>query len=378
MKHNIWCSVLFTNRGLNYTKTICSLTGFNPTLLRAWEHRYGFLEPIRQPSGHRLYTEDDLTVLEAVRVLIDSGQTVGEAAALGRRALLNYVSDLSGVEVGHAELSLHRLDRYRGDDLGVSLYSLRPSDLLTVSRVYEVVRSTYELWLYLGEEGRDDSLVLSRLFELRVLRGEIARLGVREEGAQSLRTAALADCRGAALSLLLGTLSRLSQPATSAQVHALVLLARDQGKMMRNSFYDIDPHLRRADENPKAHSLDGVVSKLQGVCENLEVSTNWSGHISSCGLESSALERVIYDTLRRVQATGSAPVKLSIRLTNLQLLRWQFQTEGPVLATFQKDDLSTMVIANSVGVSPEIALARRYLGCRGSSAWFHWPIFATV
>jgi DNA-binding transcriptional MerR regulator len=69
-------------------KTVAERFGFSATLLRAWERRYDFLQPERLESGHRLYTDDDLKVLKAVKLLLDRGQSVGEVAALGREALL--------------------------------------------------------------------------------------------------------------------------------------------------------------------------------------------------------------------------------------------------------------------------------------------------
>lgn len=77
-----------TDSGLYKISTIADRTGFSPTLLRAWERRYGFLSPVRQPSGHRYYTDDDLRVLLGVKRMLDEGRAVGEAAVLGREALL--------------------------------------------------------------------------------------------------------------------------------------------------------------------------------------------------------------------------------------------------------------------------------------------------
>ncbi len=69
-------------------KSISELTGFSPTLLRAWERRHQLLDPVRQPSGHRLYTDDDLAVLRQVKILIEQGHSIGEIAARGRELLL--------------------------------------------------------------------------------------------------------------------------------------------------------------------------------------------------------------------------------------------------------------------------------------------------
>jgi len=57
-------------------------TGVNSVTLRAWERRYGLLQPERTPKGHRLYTRRDIdTVLRIVR-LIDQGIPVGRVRGL--------------------------------------------------------------------------------------------------------------------------------------------------------------------------------------------------------------------------------------------------------------------------------------------------------
>lgn len=69
-------------------RTVARLTGLSPAVLRAWERRYGLLKPVRGPGGHRLYTEDDLRVLQNIKVLLDEGRSIGEAAEQGREVLL--------------------------------------------------------------------------------------------------------------------------------------------------------------------------------------------------------------------------------------------------------------------------------------------------
>jgi DNA-binding transcriptional MerR regulator len=46
------------------------------------------LIPERGPGNQRLYTDADVQVLRAVRVLLDQGRSIGEIALLGRKALL--------------------------------------------------------------------------------------------------------------------------------------------------------------------------------------------------------------------------------------------------------------------------------------------------
>jgi PAS domain S-box-containing protein len=59
-------------------------TGVGVSTLRAWERRFGVLEPIRSPSGQRLYTEADVDRVAAICRLVAEGLTL--SAAVGRIA----------------------------------------------------------------------------------------------------------------------------------------------------------------------------------------------------------------------------------------------------------------------------------------------------
>lgn len=92
--------------------TIARLTGFSPSVLRAWERRYGLVRPARGQGGHRLYSEEDLRVLLGVRHLLDQGRSIGEAAALSRRELVRLGSRAAGPEPSPVPASeLERLRR---------------------------------------------------------------------------------------------------------------------------------------------------------------------------------------------------------------------------------------------------------------------------
>jgi len=59
-------------------KTLAALTGVNPVTLRAWERRYGLLEPQRTPKGHRLYTERDVERIRRALALTRDGVPIGQ------------------------------------------------------------------------------------------------------------------------------------------------------------------------------------------------------------------------------------------------------------------------------------------------------------
>ena len=57
-------------------------TGVSVSTIRAWEQRYGLLNPTRSAGGHRRYSVEDLRRLCAVQSLVDQGVTL--AAATGQ------------------------------------------------------------------------------------------------------------------------------------------------------------------------------------------------------------------------------------------------------------------------------------------------------
>jgi len=63
--------------------TAARLAGIPPETLRIWERRYQLLAPGRTGGGHRLYSEEDVQLLRAVKRLVDAGMRIGAVAALG-------------------------------------------------------------------------------------------------------------------------------------------------------------------------------------------------------------------------------------------------------------------------------------------------------
>jgi MerR family transcriptional regulator, light-induced transcriptional regulator len=61
-------------------KQAARLTGINESSLRAWERRYGVVSPSRTEAGYRLYDDEAISALVAMRHLVDSGWSPAEAA----------------------------------------------------------------------------------------------------------------------------------------------------------------------------------------------------------------------------------------------------------------------------------------------------------
>lgn len=67
-------------------KQVASLTGLSEATLRAWERRYGVVEPVRSPAGYRLYDEGQLSVLREMASLVHDGVPASRAAEVMRES----------------------------------------------------------------------------------------------------------------------------------------------------------------------------------------------------------------------------------------------------------------------------------------------------
>lgn len=62
-------------------KQASARSGVGIPLLRAWERRYGVVQPVRTPAGYRLYDEEAIDRLRGMRRLVEAGWSPREAAA---------------------------------------------------------------------------------------------------------------------------------------------------------------------------------------------------------------------------------------------------------------------------------------------------------
>jgi MerR family transcriptional regulator, light-induced transcriptional regulator len=70
-------------------------SGVSPELLRAWERRYGLLQPTRSAGGLRLYSSDDLARVQAMQHHLADGFAAAEAAVLASRTLGRNVESIA-------------------------------------------------------------------------------------------------------------------------------------------------------------------------------------------------------------------------------------------------------------------------------------------
>jgi methylmalonyl-CoA mutase cobalamin-binding subunit/DNA-binding transcriptional MerR regulator len=63
-------------------RTVASMTGLTPDLIRAWEKRYAVVAPIRGARGARLYSSADIAHLRLLARVVGAGRAIGDVAAL--------------------------------------------------------------------------------------------------------------------------------------------------------------------------------------------------------------------------------------------------------------------------------------------------------
>ncbi|QEY65853.1 MerR family transcriptional regulator [Metapseudomonas lalkuanensis] len=67
-------------------REVSRLTGVNPVTLRAWERRYGLIQPTRTESGHRLYSLADVEAVRSILAWIERGVSVSKVGKLLARS----------------------------------------------------------------------------------------------------------------------------------------------------------------------------------------------------------------------------------------------------------------------------------------------------
>src|SRR6476659_2152142 len=145
-------------------------TGVSPELLRAWELRYGLLEPSRTVGRFRLYSEADIARVRRMRANLDAGLSASEAA----RVVLAERSPVDSPGLGEAADDLARsLASY--DDVGAqsaleSLLAAFSLDIVVREVLVPYLHAVGERWqrgeLSVGQEHFISNVIRGRLLAL--------------------------------------------------------------------------------------------------------------------------------------------------------------------------------------------------------------------
>ena len=109
---------------------VSRLSELKPFVLRYWETEFPMLEPVKSPSGHRMYRQEDVDmVFKIKRLLYDEGFTIAGArrhlretnGAIGAEVAAH--SGGSGQHTQYAQYAQHGTSAASGNTGGTSSYS---------------------------------------------------------------------------------------------------------------------------------------------------------------------------------------------------------------------------------------------------------------
>nr|WP_033049051.1 MerR family transcriptional regulator [Pseudomonas sp. GM21] len=167
-------------------REVARLTGINPVTLRAWERRYGLIQPTRTESGHRLYSMHDIEKVRSILDWIDRGVAVSKVGKiLARTEPLKALAQIIPTELVQADYAqwqqqvqavVSAFDEVQLEQLYGQIFSSYPltvvfQDILLpvwkqLLQRHETFGQTSE-WLFLDAFLR--SRVLQRLLLVRVM-----------------------------------------------------------------------------------------------------------------------------------------------------------------------------------------------------------------
>jgi DNA-binding transcriptional MerR regulator len=148
-------------------------TGTSVDLLRAWEKRYGLLEPNRSDGGFRLYSDADVVRVRKMQSHLADGLAAKEAA---RRALEEPSSETGGVQLvaqSRRELAdaLAGFSEGRANAVLDRLLAALSVDAVLRDIVLPYLRELGEAW------ERGEASIAQEHFASNVLRGRLLGLG---------------------------------------------------------------------------------------------------------------------------------------------------------------------------------------------------------
>ena len=148
-------------------RVLAEKTAVGTSTLRAWERRYGLLQPQRTPKGHRLYSQKDVKRVAKILDLLNDGHSlpsIAEMLAIQNEAddavkigLENVLSAaMSSVWFDLIEATLEATEDFnieRIDAIYNEASSLYPVDMVTDRLIQPVITSLGKAWIEYPEKG---------------------------------------------------------------------------------------------------------------------------------------------------------------------------------------------------------------------------------
>ena len=166
-------------------------TGVSPELLRAWEQRYGLLQPTRTVGGFRLYSAADEARVQHMQSLVSGGLAAAQAARLilspePASRTVSASATILDEEAGNLAVSLERLEEQAANTALDRLFSAYTVEMVLQDVVLPYLHRLGERW----EAG--EISVAQEHFASNLLRGRL--LGLAQGWGQGQGPGAILAC----------------------------------------------------------------------------------------------------------------------------------------------------------------------------------------
>lgn len=183
-------------------RSVALLTGLNEHTLRAWERRYGAVQPQRTATGRRFYSREDVERLRILAALAGRGYAIGQIAGLSDADLARMMADSLALQNQASDLE------------HLPSVSKAHSDIAATLKVIAQATSSYDLARVHTEIARARARYGARQFALELvspLMSTVDQLILRGQFTIGQEHALTAILRANLLDILL-TLHRSSLP----------------------------------------------------------------------------------------------------------------------------------------------------------------------
>ncbi|MDG3086134.1 MerR family transcriptional regulator [Vibrio hannami] len=122
-------------------REVSEITGIKPVTLRAWQRRYGLIQPERTESGHRLYTEANIEKIKLIQSWLVKGVSIGKIKGLiDSDTDINDESDVEMLsEVDGLMSALATLNKSKAESLITMVMKEYPLDIVKAQFFYPVL-----------------------------------------------------------------------------------------------------------------------------------------------------------------------------------------------------------------------------------------------
>jgi DNA-binding transcriptional MerR regulator len=134
--------------GLYPIGTVSEITGVNAVTLRAWERRYGLIQPERTPKGHRMYSQTDVAKIQHILEQLGKGIAISRVAEslTAQPALERTEADIWKRYQARMIESISQFDETVLDAIYNEAMSLYPVDIVTRQLLTPLLKKLGERW----------------------------------------------------------------------------------------------------------------------------------------------------------------------------------------------------------------------------------------